>query len=127
MREWPAPGSIVSVPAYVFFRHKGVVSDRWCAGKPMVISTSARVGHGAEEPWDDFSSGQDWRNDGYPGSLQPWEVLRRARKMLSKPYDPLAWNCDMFVLASHGLPTISLQLVVALALAAAGVALAVAR
>ncbi len=27
-RPWPAPGTIVSVPAYIFFRHKGIVSDR---------------------------------------------------------------------------------------------------
>jgi hypothetical protein len=127
MNTWPKPGTIVSVPAYVFFRHKGIVSDRWSGGKPMVISTSARLGHGAEELWDVFSSGQQWSDDGYPGALQPWQVLERARALLNKAYDPFTWNCDMFVLACHGLRAVSLQLVVALAVAAAGVAVAFAR
>jgi hypothetical protein len=65
----PAPGSIVSVPAYILFRHKGIVSDRWHGGKPMVISNSARAGGVAEEPWDVFTSGQTWKEEGHPGSL----------------------------------------------------------
>jgi hypothetical protein len=127
MKTWPSPGSIVSVPAYVFFRHKGIVSDRWHGGKPMVISASARIGHGAEEPWDVFSSGQQWSDDGYPGAQQSWEVLERARALLNKPYDAFSWNCDMFVSASHGLQATSLQLVVALAVAVVGIGIAIAR
>lgn len=127
MTQWPKPGSIVSVPAYIILRHKGVVSDRWLGGKPMVLSASARVGHGAEEPWDVFSSGQEWKNEGYPGALPPSGVLSRARALLGKPYDPVVWNCDMFVSVCHGLPPFSWQLVLALAIAGLGVALAVAR
>lgn len=43
-QTWPSPGNVVSVPAYIIFRHKGIVSDRWYGGKPMVISNSARAG-----------------------------------------------------------------------------------
>jgi|ERR1051325_8580121 hypothetical protein len=127
MNHWPKPGSIVSVPAYILFWHKGIVSDRWCDGKPLVISASARVGCGAEESWDLFSSGQQWRDEGYPGSLQPSQVLERARSLLGKPYDAFSWNCDMFVLACHGLSPVSVQLLLALVVAAAGAALAIAR
>ena len=127
MRQWPTPGSIISVPAYVLLRHKGIVSDRWYGGKPMVISASARVGHGAEEPWDVFTSGQQWAYEGYPGSLQPWEVLQRARALLTKAYDLFAWNCDTFAYASHGIAKVSPQVVMACALAASAVALALAR
>jgi hypothetical protein len=126
-KQWPTPGSIVSVPAYVFFRHKGIVSDRWHAGKPMVISNSDRLGHAAEEPWDAFSSGQAWQDDGYPGSLQPWQVLQRARGLMNKPYSPVSWNCDMFVSASHGFQPTSSQLAVALLIAAVSIAAIVSR
>lgn len=76
---WPNPGSVVSVPAYVFFRHKGIVSDRSSGGKPMVISNSARAGGVREESWETFTSGQEWVNEGNVGGLCPSEVLRRAR------------------------------------------------
>ena len=126
--EWPAPGSVVSVPAYLVFRHKGIVSDRWYRGKPMVISNSARVGHGAEEPWDLFSSGQQWTDEGYPGNLPPWQVLERARASLAELYNAFAWNCDMFVSDAHGLVPTSPQLaVVLLAAAAVGIALIASR
>ena len=124
---WPRPGSIVSVPAYVLFRHKGIVSDRRYGGKPMVISNSARVGHAAEEPWDVFTSGQGWIDEGYPGALSPWQVLERGRALLNKPYNAFTWNCDMFVLDCHGLPATSVQLSVALLAAALTLAIIVIR
>jgi hypothetical protein len=126
--RWPAAGSIVSVPAYVVFRHKGIVSDQWYLGEPMVISNSARIGHGAEEPWDVFSSGQHWADEGYLGNLSPHQVLERARASITKLYNPFTWNCDMFVTHAHGLPPTSGQLaVVLLAAAAVGIALVVSR
>lgn len=115
--QWPAAGTIVSVPAYVIFRHKGIVSDRWYGGKPMVISNSARAGGVAEEPWDVFTSSQAWKEESNPGKLTSWEVLHRARSTPPKSYNAFTWNCESFVAYCHGLPPASPQLAVALAIA----------
>lgn len=125
--QWPAPGTVVSVPAYIFFRHKGVVSDRWHYGKAMVISNSARAGGIAEEPWDVFTSGQPWTDEGHPGNLPPWEVLQRARSAHRTQYNVLDWNCENFVAYCHGLPPNSPQLAAVALLALAGIALVAAR
>lgn len=125
--QWPAPGTVISVPAYIFFRHKGVVSDRWYHGKPMVISNSARAGGIAEEPWDMFTSGQLWTDEGHPGNLHPAEVLQRARSARRTQYNLLEWNCENFVAYCHGLPPNSPQLAAVALLTLAGIALAAAR
>lgn len=121
--QWPAPGTIVSVPAYIWFRHKGIVSDRWYGSKPMVISNSARAGGVAEEPWDAFTSGQAWKEEGHPGNLTAWEVLYRARSAAGRPYNAFTWNCEDFVAYCHGLPPTSPQLAVVLLAAAIGAAI----
>lgn len=121
--NWPAPGTVVSVPAYVFFRHKGIISDRWYGGKPMVISNSARTGGVAEEAWEVFTSGQAWKEEGHPGKLTSWEVLYRARSAGHRPYNAFTWNCESFVAYCHGLPLASPQLAVALVVALVGAAL----
>jgi hypothetical protein len=121
--QWPAPGTIVSVPAYVFFRHKGIVSDRWYGGKPMVISNSARAGGIAEERWDVFTSGQAWKDEGHAGNLSPWEVLCRARSEDHPPYNPFTWNCENFVAYCHGLSPASPQLAVVVVVALVGAAI----
>lgn len=121
--NWPAPGTVVSVPAYVFFRHKGIVSDRWYGGKPMVISNSARTGGVAEEGWDVFTSGQAWKEEGHLGKLTSWEVLYRARSAGSRPYNAFTWNCESFVADRHGLPPASPQLAVAVVVALVGAAI----
>lgn len=115
--QWPIPGTIVSVPAYVIFRHKGIVSDRWCGGKPMVISNSARAGGVAEEPWDVFTSGQPWEEEGNSERLTSWEVLYRARSAAPRPYNVFTWNCESFVAYCNGLPPASPQLALTLAIA----------
>lgn len=121
--NWPAPGTVVSVPAYVFFRHKGIVSERWYGGKPMVISNSARTGGVAEEAWDVFTSGQAWREEEHPGKLTSWEVLYRARSAGHRPYNAFTWNCESFVAYCHGLPPASPQLAVAVVVALVGAAI----
>ena len=121
--QWPAPGTIVSVPAYIFFRHKGIVSNRWHGGRPMVISNSARAGGVAEESWDVFTSGQAWKEEGHPGSLSSWEVLDRARSRAAPPYNPFTWNCESFVAYCHGLLPASPQLAVVLVVALVGAAI----
>lgn len=125
--QWPAPGTVISVPAYVFFRHKGVVSDRWYNGKPMVISNSARAGGIEEEPWDVFTSGQAWTDEGHPGKLSAWEVLHRARSAHRTQYHVVNWNCERFVAFCHGLPPNSPQLAAVALITLAGIALVAAR
>lgn len=125
--QWPAPGTVISVPAYVFFRHKGIISDHWYRGKPMVISNSARAGGTAEEPWDVFTSGQAWADEGHPGKLPTWEVLHRARSAHRTQYHVINWNCESFVAYCHGLPPTSPQLAAVALLTLAGIALVAAR
>jgi hypothetical protein len=106
----PPPGTLVSVPVLWIWRHRGIVSERFCDGKPMVISNSARAGGLTEEPWDAFAAGQPITVEGYPGRLQPHLVLHRARSLITKSYDLLTWNCDHFTSYAHGLEPRSPQL-----------------
>lgn len=99
---WPPAGSVVSVPLWVVFRHRGIVSDRWCRGQPMVISNSARAGGIAEEPWELFSGGQTVTPEGYPSTLPRHEVLHRARSLVGRAYNALVWNCDHLTRYAHG-------------------------
>ena len=125
--QWPAPGTVISVPAYLFLRHKGIVSDHWHGGKPMVISNSARAGGVAEEPWDVFTGGLAWKSEGYPGTLTPFEVLRRARSAFDTKYKLFNWNCENFIAYCHGLPPASPQVAFILLIALAGIVLVAAR
>lgn len=115
--QFPAPGTIVSVPLFLWHRHRGVVSDRWYRGKPMVISGSGRAGCVCEEPWDAFASGHPIRDEGYPSNLPSWEVLRRVRTVIGTPYHLFNWNCDNVVAVAHGLKHESPQLAGTVALA----------
>lgn len=108
-KSWPQSGMVVSVPIFLFYRHQGIVSDRWHDAKPMVISASSRSGGVHEEPWDVFAQGLAVTVDGYPGGLPSHEVLRRARSLIGTQYDVLARNCEHLVTYVHGLKPQSLQ------------------
>ncbi len=97
------PGTVVSVWVFPFFRHKGIVSDRFFGDKPMVISNSARVGGAAEEAWEVFADGQPVHVEGYPSSLPSWTVVHRARAFIEAKYDLLTWNCEHLTSYAHGL------------------------
>ena len=106
---FPSPGTVVWVPAYLFWRHKGIVSDRYYGGKPMILCNSPV--HGViEQPWDEFFQGEPCRQEGYPGTLPAHEVLRRARSRLREGYVLLAFNCDHYKNYAHGLLVESEQL-----------------
>lgn len=95
--------------------HEGIVSNlRGIDGLPYVISNSARVGHGAEEPWQAFTGG---RKAHLLRKLSPRlsasTVLARARSMLNKKWDVFTWNCQHFVREAFGLPVESPQLQIA--------------
>ena len=118
----PAPGTVVWVWAYLFFRHRGIVSDRWFAGKPMIIASSRRTGV-IEEPWDQFRGGQQVYEEGYLGHLPVHEVIWRARSRIGMPYRLGDSNCDHLVNYAHGLPVISEQVRDAATVATIGIAL----
>ena len=104
-----SPGTVVYVPAYGFWRHKGIVSDGWQGRKPMVLCNSP-TGGVVEQSWDEFFQGEPLRIENYPGSLPPNEVMRRARSRLGEKYVLLAFNCDHYKNYAHGLPVESEQL-----------------
>lgn len=118
------PGTVVSVPAYLIFKHKGVISDRYWNGRPMVYACSAATGEVREETWETFTSGNDVTIEGYLGNLNPLHVVARARSCVSKKYDLFRWNCEHFVYFVHGLEPRSPQL--AAVVTGAGVLLALA-
>lgn len=125
--RWPTPGSVVSVPAYLFLRHRGIVSDSFHNGKPMVISNSARTGGVMEESWDTFTSGQPCKVEDRPSQLDVREVLNRARMPPQTRYNVFNWNCESFVAYCYGLPPSSPQLAVLMLVALAGIAVVAAR
>lgn len=125
--NWPEPGMVVSVPILLMYRHTGIVSDRWHDGKPMVISTSVRSGGVHEEPWGTFAQGRDVTDNGYPGRLPGWEVVRRARSLIGTQYDLLTKNCEQFVMFAHGLKPQSAQLALTVVIALCVGVLAAAR
>jgi hypothetical protein len=119
-----AAGTVISVPTHIVFRHVGMISDRrGYDGLPFIISNSPRAGGLVEEHLTAFTAGNAWRNVGYLGTLQPWQVLYRARVCQRRDYDALTWNCEHFVNHCHGRPETSGQVVMTLVCAALGMAL----
>lgn len=124
--RYPAPGTVVWVRAYLFFRHKGIVSDQWYGGKPKVI-TNDPVSGVIEQTWDEFRAGQVVQIEGYPSDLPHHEVVSRARSRLGTRYHLFDFNCDQLKNYAHALPVLSEQVqAVALAATVASVALAIA-
>lgn len=114
---FPRPGIVISVPTHLFYRHRGIVSDRWYGGKPMVISGSARRGCVAEEPWDEFSQGAAVTIENYPTTLPPQEIVQRARTHVGSRYRLLDWNCEHLVAQACGQPPHSPQVAATVAMA----------
>jgi hypothetical protein len=120
--RWPQPGSIVSTPMLLLFRHTGIVSDQFSQGKPTVISNSARAGGVYEETWDDFAQGKKVYVEGRPSIGSGQEIVRRARTYIGTRYVLLKWNCEHFVACAIGKKVESKQLdAVVVALLACGV------
>lgn len=117
---YPPPGSVVSVPFLLVYRHLGIVSDRWHGGKPMVISNSARVGGVREDPWDVFTQNRPVTVESNAPALFPAETISRARSHIGTGYDVLKWNCEHFVSYAQGQKPSSPQTVVTLAVAVLG-------
>lgn len=107
---WPIPGTVVYVWFLGVFRHKGIVSNRWWDGKPMVIANSWASNGVAEITWDEFAEARDVFIEGYPSNLSSLEVLYNARCLLGQRYDAILSNCEHFVCRCHGLKARSPQL-----------------
>lgn len=104
------PGTVVGV--WVVPLHVGIVSDRRdFNGYPYIISDSARVGHGAEEPWEVFSGGRAvYQIDTLKSALPSSVVVTRARSMCHRKWNLLTWNCEHFVREALGIRVESPQL-----------------
>lgn len=116
-RAWPVPGTVVSVPIFVIYRHKGIVSDRWYNGKPMIISNSGRFGGVAEEPWDVFAQGRPVTAERFSGTTPLHQVVSRARSLIGTQYNLYDWNCEHLVTYAYGLKPHSQQVTTTLAIA----------
>lgn len=123
---WPIPGTVVYVWFLGVFRHKGIVSNRWRNGKPMVIANSWTSNGVAEIPWNSFAGTQTVYMENSPSSLSALEVLYNARCMLGERYDPILSNCEHFVAKSYGLEPRSPQLAAVAIVAALAAVLAIA-
>ncbi len=110
---WP-PGTLISVPTHLFFRHFGIVTARG-----TVISNSARHGGAREEFLAEFCNGNPCHVEPRPSDLPWWEVLDRANCLMTRPYNLVTWNCESFVMSCYGLPPRSNQLAVSLIVAVA--------
>ncbi len=105
-----APGTVVSVNVGPI-KHFGIVSDKQWDGMPYIISNSLRAGQVAEEPANIFANGNTIRKvDDYPGKMNPYEVIARARSQLGKTYKLISWNCEHFIRWVHGQKVESPQL-----------------
>lgn len=110
-------GTVVSVPFLGVFRHKGIVSDRFCNGEPMVISNSPTAGGVTEEPWEAFAAGNQVTVEAYPSNLPPHIVIQRARARIGSRYQLFNWNCEHLVTYAHGLQPATPQVTAVLILA----------
>lgn len=101
-REDVRPGIIVGVMIRGV-SHEGLISDRSSeAGRPYVLNKSKRLGYVADEPWESFCGGRPVYVVGYPGSLDPEEVIRRARARVGERW-AVGANCQHFTRECHGL------------------------
>lgn len=121
---WPLAGSLISVQFLGIYRHVGIVSDRWCNGKPMVISNSDRAGGVREEPWNVFAAGRAVTVEASQHDTSGHVIIARARSRIGTRYNLLTWNCEHLVQFAQGINSSSPQVVATLVVAALWWALA---
>jgi hypothetical protein len=103
------PGAVLRV-SHGAYDHLGLVGDQWIGGERAVLSLSATHGGLVEEPFSTFEGGRRVTLEGYPGSLPPEEVIRRARALGAFRYSWTHFNCEHFVCRAHGVNEESPQL-----------------
>lgn len=87
-----------------------LLGGRTLCGERAVVEFSAAAGGFAELSFSEFSKGRLVTVDGYPGTLQPSEVMQRASRKRGHVYSLLGFNCEHFVRYAHGLRIESPQL-----------------
>lgn len=98
----------------VFYKHIGIVTDRWESGEQMVICCSSRRGMVVEERLSEFLGGFLPELVEEPTTLTNYEILSRARAKLGQRYDLFTWNCEHFVSHALGRKPESPQLIFAI-------------
>lgn len=90
--------------------HEGIVDrERDADGRPHVWNKSKRTGRVEREPWDRFAGDLPTIRIGYPGQLEPSEVIARARAREGEEWTPIH-NCQRFTRACHGVPSTTPEL-----------------
>jgi hypothetical protein len=107
---WALPAGTVIRADHGFYSHVALLSDEELFGERKVVEFSAAAGGFAELPYSAFANGRRVTVDGYPGSLPPSEVMRRATLKRAQPYSLLGFNCEHFVRYAHGVLVESPQL-----------------
>lgn len=121
------PGVVLAVPVRTpdgfEVTHKGIQAD-WSGpdGFPAVIHNSKHCGDVRETSMTDFAAGAigPVRSEGYPGRLEPWQVLLRARQVKGRRWSLTSWNCEHFTSWVHGFEPSSPQLQAGVAKASFG-------
>lgn len=103
------PGSVVAIQL-PFYRHFGIVTDRFWQGERTVISNSWKAGGVVEQPIAEFCDGLSIMDVTYPGLLTAQIVVRRATSRLGEKYSLLTWNCEHLFRFAHGLTPSSPQI-----------------
>lgn len=104
------PGTVVGRPKGRLVTHIGVATDRTVDGWQTVVAACRRRGAVVEQTLPEFARGRQVRDRGYPGTLSPGEVVRRARTLVGRPYRLFGRNCEHVVMLAHGLTPRSRQL-----------------
>lgn len=98
----------------LFYKHIGIVTDRWESGEQLVICCSNRRGKVVEERLSEFLGGFLPELVDEPTTLTNSEILSRARAKLGQRYDLFTWNCEHFVSHALGRKPESPQLIFAI-------------
>lgn len=104
-----ATGEIVAVRISGVW-HEGIADEQRDAhGAPLIWNKSKRTGRVEREPWERFAGDLPTIRIGYPGQLEPAEVLARARAREGEEWTPIH-NCQRFTRACHGVPSTTPEL-----------------
>lgn len=95
-------GDVVSIQLGII-EHFGVVSDKYINGVPCIISNSHKKGMVVEESIQEFANGRAITVHQYSGSLNPIQIISRARSRLGESYNLIKWNCEHFIRWATGL------------------------
>lgn len=108
VRAYPA-GQALRTGRFLYW-HKGIATAQVLDGEQLIISCSGKAGMVVLEPLSIFSAGMPVEPIAAPSRMAPDDVLRRAKRMLGKPYSLSTFNCEHFLTTAFGLPPQSPQL-----------------